>query len=1371
MRKLVHPSRPAGRLFYCLISVLVAVGVSRGAPPPPTPPATTTISDVIYRADGSTAAGTLLITWPAFNTADNRAVPAGSMSLAIGPFGAVNLALVPNQGATPAGTYYKVVMKLNDGTTSEEFWVVPTLSPTTISAIRSQVVPAGVALQVVTRQYVDQQLATKADGATVVHRSGDESVDGVKEFTSSPTVPTPTTEAAAANKVYVDSAAAAAGSTGGVRYADKYPGSDACTKIAAAIADLPPTGGTVDARGLEGAQTCAAGPFTGVSKPVTLLLGKTTFTCSVGWALPSNLHLIGLGKDKTEVKFSAGAVIDQAVVANGKTDIEIAGVKFSSGGSGVGRMVLFSASSNVSFHDNVVTGATAAPSSGPIAGVEIDNGSTDIWVENNDFTGNGVTPTSSTSNGDIVVWNTAVSRRIHIRHNRIHGSNTTTPLALLDAADSDILGNDVDQNNKFHAAGNNNGYGILLYQGTTNPTHNLVSQNKVRNCASSGIYTANSDYQTISDNIISNVGQQMTDGSLPVAGIALSAGLRPIVTGNQITSSTRDGITLVAPTPGAEISVNTITSPGQYGIKLRGAITDATVSGNTVTTTTNEGIRADTSITRTSITGNIVRTTSRSGIQLVSASDSTIGNNIVSGTADGFYGIQTLAGSGNTYAGNTVTNAQYGMDLSDSSIEVIGNRIGVSLTAVVLDGGTDQRASGNILVGPSSGGFSGAGSTRSVVGPGNIINATTPYGNITTTYGNVVNGVEEVTGAGNVVLSTSPSLTTPNIGAATGTTVDVSTGYRVGGAAAAGNVLRGNGTNFVAAQLAFSDLNGTATAAQGATGQNSSGSTGVARVSSGTWSFDAGIAHLASSTSANLASVLSDETGSGKLMFNDAPVLSSFTVAGLPAAGTADRIAIVSDAATAGSCTSGGGSNRALCRDTGAAWESLGDGGDGGGGGGGANTALSNLASVAANAALIPGADNTLDLGSSSLGWKDLYAKGVAALGPATASFDANSQGYLSATQHSLKSLNSATAGNRANLVSVFQDNNATNNIWGTYSLAEATNTSGTKSSVTGTSSDVYLAGSGGTAGALLGYDTYAQQNSGTTIGGYIAGFRNYIQINSGATATAAAYGLYSQGINLDAAITVPAIAGVRIDSNTTSAGTITNNFGLDIADQTAGATNYAIRTGLGKVSLGDTTSAPIFDATTGYRIGGAAASGNVLRGNGANFVSATLACADVTNCASLVASDTAGVGPSKAGTASSAARSDHDHRSFATLTWYFPGTPSTGVSPMILAIPQGIANGTITGMQVTVGTTSASSSAFNIQRCTSSCSGASPTFANLYSSDNTLGANTSEADFGATNLTTTLNAKDQFKANLVTIGSGLANVTITLTYKYDTTN
>lgn len=50
-------------------------------------------------------------------------------------------------------------------------------------------------------------VASKADDANVVHVSGDESVGGVKTFTNSPVVPTPTSSTQAANKTYVDSVA------------------------------------------------------------------------------------------------------------------------------------------------------------------------------------------------------------------------------------------------------------------------------------------------------------------------------------------------------------------------------------------------------------------------------------------------------------------------------------------------------------------------------------------------------------------------------------------------------------------------------------------------------------------------------------------------------------------------------------------------------------------------------------------------------------------------------------------------------------------------------------------------------------------------------------------------------------------------------------------------------------------------------------------------------------------------------------------------------------------------------------------------------------------------------------------------------------
>jgi hypothetical protein len=47
----------------------------------------------------------------------------------------------------------------------------------------------------------------------------------------------------------------------------------------------------------------------------------------------------------------------------------------------------------------------------------------------------------------------------------------------------------------------------------------------------------------------------------------------------------------------------------------------------------------------------------------------------------------------------------------------------------------------------------------------------------------------------------------------------------------------------------------------------------------------------------------------------------------------------------------------------------------GSGGGSGANTALSNLASVAINTSLVSDTDNTDDLGSASIQWKDIWAK------------------------------------------------------------------------------------------------------------------------------------------------------------------------------------------------------------------------------------------------------------------------------------------------------------------------------------------------------------------------------------------------------------
>lgn len=193
-----------GRLLLLTATLMTATVVMGSTP------ATTRISDVVYRADGAPASGTVLISWPAFTTADNNPVAAGSKSVVLGPAGALSVDLVPNLGAMPAGTLYRVVYQTESGVTTE-YWSVSTTSPTTIAAVRTTP-GSGTASAIVSRQYVDTAVAGKANDTSVVHNSGNEIISGSKQFSAPPTVPTPLLATDAANKAYVDSSVANVGS-------------------------------------------------------------------------------------------------------------------------------------------------------------------------------------------------------------------------------------------------------------------------------------------------------------------------------------------------------------------------------------------------------------------------------------------------------------------------------------------------------------------------------------------------------------------------------------------------------------------------------------------------------------------------------------------------------------------------------------------------------------------------------------------------------------------------------------------------------------------------------------------------------------------------------------------------------------------------------------------------------------------------------------------------------------------------------------------------------------------------------------------------------------------------------------------------------
>ncbi len=77
-----------------------------------------------------------------------------------------------------------------------------------------------------------------------------------------------------------------------VRHAIRYPGTNASDKISEAGDDLPASGGTIDATGLEGVQTWTSNPFDLVTKPITLIMGAGVTTIPIGMTIPNNVSVV-----------------------------------------------------------------------------------------------------------------------------------------------------------------------------------------------------------------------------------------------------------------------------------------------------------------------------------------------------------------------------------------------------------------------------------------------------------------------------------------------------------------------------------------------------------------------------------------------------------------------------------------------------------------------------------------------------------------------------------------------------------------------------------------------------------------------------------------------------------------------------------------------------------------------------------------------------------------------------------------------------------------------------------------------------------------------------------------------------------------------
>jgi len=254
---------------FLLVGLLVAV-VSSGF----AQLATTTVQDTVYRADGTPAGGSVVVSWGSFTTANGAAVEAGTTTVALGAGGALSIALAPNAGSTPMGSYYTAVFHLNDGTTMREYWAVPVTvaggGPVKLAAISTQVLPASVAMQTVSKQYVDSaiaaaQLNVPYDTAPYVLKAGD-TMTGPLILPGDPVSPT---QAADMNYVDENIAAVASGLGGKVSLAPS------ATQVV-----LQPAGTQLETNNLNGA--LYATPYVAGSGNNGIANALTSADCAAG---------------------------------------------------------------------------------------------------------------------------------------------------------------------------------------------------------------------------------------------------------------------------------------------------------------------------------------------------------------------------------------------------------------------------------------------------------------------------------------------------------------------------------------------------------------------------------------------------------------------------------------------------------------------------------------------------------------------------------------------------------------------------------------------------------------------------------------------------------------------------------------------------------------------------------------------------------------------------------------------------------------------------------------------------------------------------------------------------------------------------------
>lgn len=420
---------------------------------------------------------------------------------------------------------------------------------------------------------------------------------------------------------------------------------------------------------------------------------------------------------------------------------------------------------SVTFYKNTITGGGAiVPAGGPSAGLWVQGGS-DITVEENTFTGNGPTTGSACKNSsgeptpcpagyDFVAnffyfaanSTTSTTDRLKLIRNHVYGSNATISMAVFNTPDSEITGNDVDQNNAYlndttaHAE-SGQGYGINVYGNAHvgGSSNNWVSTVLSDNVVTTTLTSRSTIPYVVGQWVCANAKlgtSHNTDlsGCYPITGVRGSGGPTPTFTWAKIgANDSTSGIDIVNAVPHTTITGNHVTDTAGACIyaqsMIDGHIDDnvvsncaqmlpttsipmsgITVSGATRLTVNNNNIDTAVSLNPNPISG---QTYSPHGIATALSYDSAYNGN----TITNFNGDGILLGHGrlNTVAGNTIDGASVG----NSGIYIVS---GAALNLLTVSHNTIHRT---VYAGIGTGGSVPPGYGQGLVIGDNIIGGNT----------------------------------------------------------------------------------------------------------------------------------------------------------------------------------------------------------------------------------------------------------------------------------------------------------------------------------------------------------------------------------------------------------------------------------------------------------------------------------------------------------------------------------------------------------------------------------------------------------------------------------------------------------------------